>query len=134
MSSFAHRLFSSLTTWLILWRWLVLALVAAVTAFLAAQTPKLELNTNNDIWFVEGDHTLELSDKFKQAFGNDDFVYILFESDDFFQPENIRRLGALAEVLEEEVPHLLDLTWLGNVATTPSSGAISCSCCQSTHI
>ncbi|MBW2271954.1 MAG: MMPL family transporter [Deltaproteobacteria bacterium] len=111
----AHRFFSELAAQLIQRRWLVLALVAALTAFMAAQTPRLELNTNNDIWFVEGDRTLELSEKFKEAFGNDDFIYVLFESEDFFRPENIRRLGALAEVLEEEVPHLLDLTWLGNV-------------------
>ncbi|MBW2422166.1 MAG: hypothetical protein JRH19_26780, partial [Deltaproteobacteria bacterium] len=80
----AHRFFSELAAQLIQRRWLVLALVAALTAFMAAQTPRLELNTNNDIWFVEGDRTLELSEKFKEAFGNDDFIYVLFESEDFF--------------------------------------------------
>ena len=97
------------------YRWVLLACLGATTLFLGAQARHLELDTNNDIWFVEGDRTLELSDRFKAHFGNDDFIYVLFESDDFFRPENVRRMAALADALEAEVPHLLELTWLGNV-------------------
>jgi predicted RND superfamily exporter protein len=55
------------------------------------------------------------NDKFRDVFGNDDFVVLLFESGNFFEPENIRRIGHLAEALETEVPYLKDMTWLGNV-------------------
>ena len=96
-------------------RALLVAAALALTAFFAFQIRHLELDTNNDIWFVEGDRTLELSDRFKAAFGNDDFVYVVFESEDFFRPESIRRMRELADALEASVPHLLELTWLGNV-------------------
>lgn len=111
----AGRFFAEMTRGVLRFRWLVIAVLAGATVLLFAQARHLELNTNNDIWFVEGDRTLELSNRFKEAFGNDDFVYILFESEDFFRPESIRQMGRLANALEEEVPYLLDLTWLGNV-------------------
>jgi predicted RND superfamily exporter protein len=107
--------FSAMAEAMLQRRWLLLAAVLAFTVFFAFQARNLELDTNNDIWFVEGDRTLQLSDRFKAAFGNDDFVYVVFESEDFFRPENIRRMRELAEALEDSVPHLLDLTWLGNV-------------------
>ena len=114
-ASRVSRFFSASTEHLLRHRWVLLLCLGATTLFLAGQTRHLELDTNNDIWFVEGDRTLELSDRFKATFGNDDFVYVLFESDDLFRPENVRRAAALADALEEEVPHLLELTWLGNV-------------------
>jgi len=114
-SSAVYRFFSGLAESMLRRRIPLLAVVLALTAFFAFQTRHLELDTNNDIWFVEGDPTLELSDRFKAAFGNDDFVYVVLESEDFFRPENIRRMRELAEALEASVPHLLELTWLGNV-------------------
>jgi len=113
--SSAYRFFSAMAETVLRQRALLLAAVLALTSFFAFHARKLELDTNNDIWFVEGDRTLELSDRFKEAFGNDDFVYIVFESEDFFRPENIRRMRELADALEVSVPHLLELTWLGNV-------------------
>ena len=64
---------------------------------------------------MEGDPTVELLDKFRDVFGNDDFVILLFESENFFEPDNIRLLKSLADALEAEVPYLKDITWLGNV-------------------
>ena len=40
--------------------------------------------------FVENDPSVKLLDKFRDIFGNEDFVVLLFESEDFFEAGNIR--------------------------------------------
>ena len=97
------------------YKWVLFTFVASLTIFAFTQMPHIKFDGSTEAWFVEGDPTIESLDKFREVFGNDDFVVMLFESEDFFEPENIRVLGELAEVLEAEVPYLKDLTWLGNV-------------------
>jgi hydrophobe/amphiphile efflux-3 (HAE3) family protein len=108
------RLFTAVCREILRFRWPLLVAVSLLTAFLAFQMRELRLETKNEIWFMEGDRSLELIRKFEDLFGNDDFVYILFETEDFFRRENIRTLGHLAKDLEASVPYLLDVTWLGN--------------------
>jgi hydrophobe/amphiphile efflux-3 (HAE3) family protein len=108
------RLFTAVCGEILRFRWPLLVTVGLLTAFLVFQTRGLHLETKNEIWFMEGDRSLELIRKFEDLFGNDDFVYIVFETEDFFRRENIRTLRRLAEDLEANVPHLLDVTWLGN--------------------
>ena len=96
-------------------RWLGILAVVLLTVFFAFQMQGLRFDNSNEAWFVKDDPAIELLDKFQDIFGNDDFVILLFESDDFFMPENIRVLGRLADALADEVPYLKDMTWLGNV-------------------
>ena len=104
-----------LTELLVRFRWLSLALVAAVTALAGTQLSKLEIDNSNESFFITGDLTKQRLDAFHETFGNDDFVFILIEVEDAFAPATLTRLGALADRLEFEVPYLLELTWVGNV-------------------
>ena len=99
-------------------RWLGIIAVVLLTVFFAYQMQGLKFDNSNEVWFVEGDRSLELIDKFRDVFGNDDFVVLLFESGNFFDPENIRRIKRLAEALDAEVPYLKDMTWLGPTWST----------------
>jgi len=110
-----QQFFSSLADKLLRFRWLGIFAVVLLTVFFAFQMRGLKFDNSNEVWFVEGDRSLDLLDKFRDVFGNDDFVVLLFESRNFFEPENIGRIGRLAEVLEAEVPYLKDMTWLGNM-------------------
>ena len=100
--------------WLVRHRWWCLAFVALMTALAASQLPKLEIDNSNESFFLTGDPTKKRLDAFEETFGNDDFVFILVNVEDAFDPAVLRRLGALADRLELEVPHLLRLTWIGN--------------------
>ena len=100
---------------LVRFRWLNLALVALVTAAAVSQLPNLQFDNSNEAFFLEGDPTQERLDAFRETFGNDDFAFVLVEVDDAFAPPTLQRLAQLADRLELEVPHLLDLTWVGNV-------------------
>ena len=104
-----------LTETLVRFRWLSLAFVAAVTAAAASQLPKLEIDNSNESFFMTGDSTKARLDAFNDTFGNDDFVFVLIEVEDAFAPATLARLDELAERLELEVPHVLEVTWVGNV-------------------
>ncbi|MCP4036971.1 MAG: RND family transporter, partial [bacterium] len=112
--SYRDALFGTLADHAMRARWPVLALAALLTGVFAWQSQYLEFDSSNEIWLTEGDPTLERMDKFKALFGNDDFVFVLYDAGDFFTREPIRRMAALAEDLSQRVPHLIDHTWLGN--------------------
>ena len=114
-SSGISALFVRLVKTILSFKWLLLILVAALTIFAFYEMRSIKMDNSSEAWFVEGDRTVELLDEFRDIFGNDDFVILLFEFDNFFKPENIRVLGRLAKALEAEVPHLKDITCLGNV-------------------
>ena len=110
-----YRFFYFLACKIIRFRWQAVLLIVPLAAFFAYQMQGLVFDNSNEIWFVKGDRTLEIMDKFKATFGNDEFVFILFDTEDFFQPDTIRRIGRLADDLEAHVPYVKDMTWLGNV-------------------
>ena len=107
--------FRKLTDLLTRFRWLSLAVVALVTAAAFTQLPRLQIDNSNEAFFVSGDPAQERLDRFRETFGNDDFAFIIIEVEDAFAPATLERLAELADRLEFEVPHLLELTWIGNV-------------------
>ncbi|MEM7217429.1 MAG: MMPL family transporter [Pseudomonadota bacterium] len=104
-----------LTDRLIRTRVACLTAVAAITLLALSQFPKLVIDNSNEAFFVDGDPTQEQLDAFRDTFGNDDFAFVLLELEDAFAPQAIARVGELAERLELEVPHVLEMTWIGNV-------------------
>ena len=108
------RFFEIFANLVLRFRWPTILLVVLLTAFFFIKMQGLKFDGSFELWFVKSDPAMERLNKFKNTFGNDHFVYILIETDDFFQPETIRRIGKLAVEFEEKVPYLEDMTWLGN--------------------
>ncbi len=108
------RFFAGLARGLLRWRWPVLLASVGLTALFVVAMGALRMDNSNEAFFMERDPVRLVQDKFSQLFSNDDFVYILIETDDFFQPDMVRRVRALARDLELRVPHLRDMTFLGN--------------------
>ena len=113
-ASAASPAVARLTELLVRFRWLCLGVVALVTLAAASQLPRLEIDNSNEAFFVEGDATQQRLDAFRETFGNDDFVFILVDVEDAFAPATLARLAEFSERFELEVPHLADLTWIGN--------------------
>ena len=109
------RFFASFARYVVVFRRPLALVLVALTLAAAFLLPRLRLDTSNETWFVEGDPTLAVLDEFERLFRNDDFVYVLYGTDDFFRPERIDLLGRLAADLEEGIPYVRDVTWLGNV-------------------
>ncbi len=108
------QFFVRLTRGVIRLRWPLLLLILGLNGYFVLQLQKVQIDSSNENWLVEGDESLRLIQKFNELFGNDDFVYVLYEPGDFFRTEPIRRTRDLAAALEDGVPHLVDMTWLGN--------------------
>ncbi|XPS88370.1 hypothetical protein Dvar_63890 [Desulfosarcina variabilis str. Montpellier] len=111
----SSRLFARLGEFMLGRRWLWVILLAGITIVAVFGMRMLRFDNSNEVWFVENDPSVKLLDKFRDIFGNEDFVVLLFESEDFFESGNIRLLSRLAGALEREVPYLKEMTWLGNV-------------------
>ncbi len=110
-----NTFFARLAEGILRWRWPLMVAILLLTAFFFYEMRGLKMDTSTESLFLEGDQTRITYNKFKEIFGSDDFVYILFETEDFFQCETIRLIKQLAKDLEEHVPYIEDMKFLGNV-------------------
>jgi len=110
-----NTFFARLAEAILRFRWLLLLLVFILTIFAFFEMRTLRMDNSNEAFFLEGDPTKLLLDKFRDTFGNEDFVYVLIETDDFFRADTIRLIKKLAEDLEEHVPYVKDMKFLGNI-------------------
>ena len=110
-----NNFFAKLAVFTLKWRWLLIVLLLLLTVLSFYKMRALKMITSTESYFVQGDHALADYDRFKEIFGNDDFVYILIETENFFDAETIKLIGKLAEDLEHNVPFVKDVKFLGNV-------------------
>ena len=110
-----NTFFARLAEGILRFRWLLLILISLLTIFAFYEMRTLRMDNSNESFFLEGDPTKLLLDKFRDTFGNEDFVYVLIETRDFFEPDTIRLIKELAEDLEAHVPYVKDMKFLGNV-------------------
>jgi predicted RND superfamily exporter protein len=110
-----NTFFARLAEGILRFRWLLLVLISLLTIFAFYEMRSLRMDNSNESFFLEGDPTKLLLDKFRDTFGNEDFVYVLIETRDFFEPDTIRLIRELAEDLEAHVPYVKDMKFLGNV-------------------
>lgn len=120
-----NTFFARLAGGILRFRWLLLLLVFLLTIFAFYEMRTLRMDNSNESFFLEGDPTKLLLDKFRDTFGNEDFVYVLIETDDFFRADTIRLIKKLAEDLEEHVPYVKDMKFLSNVEYVESGIEIS---------
>ncbi|MEA3415680.1 MAG: MMPL family transporter [Thermodesulfobacteriota bacterium] len=110
-----NTFFARLAEAILRFRWLLLLLVFFLTIFSFYEMRTLRMDNSNEAFFLEGNPTKLLLDKFRDTFGNEDLVYVLIETDDFFKADTIRLIRKLAEDLEAHVPYVKDMKFLGNV-------------------
>ncbi len=87
----------------------VLALVAALTAVFAWGTSQAKINTANEYFFLPNDEFLVRYDDFKRTFGTDEFVYVLLDTEEVFEPEFLGVLGRLSAAALTDIPHVTEV-------------------------
>lgn len=92
----------------------LIVLVLLLTAFFFWQMQFLRFDNSNEIWFSESDPALKRLNDFQAIFGNDDFVYVLFDGERLFKKDMLRTYTNLARDFRAHVPYLRSVTWLGN--------------------
>ena len=102
------------------WRTLILGLLAV--GALSSQLPQLEIDTSVENFLEPGDPTRVQYDAFREQFGNADLAIIAIRTEEVFLLPFLERLRALHSALEDEVPHLVEVTSLINVRDTRGVG------------
>jgi predicted RND superfamily exporter protein len=102
------------------WPTLLVSLLA-VAAF-ASAIPRLEIDTSSEGFLEPGDPVRVQYDSFREQFGNEEVAVVAIRTDEVFDLAFLERLRSLHDALEEEVPHLEDVTSLVNVRNTYGVG------------
>ena len=111
----SHRInewFGRYAAFLLRWRWVAIALFAAVVVASFAGMSRMVQQTSFDDYFIEGDPMLVKTDEFKAHFGNDYFVGILTNCDDHFTRENLTLLRELGNELLDSLSYADKITSL----------------------
>ena len=90
---------------------LVLALLS--TIFMAFGASRFVLDTSFDVWFSESDPAIEALDEFRDQFGSDDGLFIVYEAKDgdVFSNKSLTLISEITEVLDN-YEQVSDDVWL----------------------
>lgn len=109
---------------MIRFRLLVVLGVLLCTALSIAQIQHLGVDTSNEGFLHDDDPILQTYNEFRDQFGRDDKMVVAIQSDEIFSVEFLEKLGRLHDELEENVPHLSDITSMINVRNTHGEGDV----------
>ena len=106
--------FMVLTTFVYTRKYLVLLLMLLLTAGLASQLSRIQIDTRDENFFHEDDPTLVAYNDFRERFGQDEIFIIALQPDNGLSKEFFHMLYQLHSEIIDTVPHLDDVTSLIN--------------------
>ena len=106
-----HLFFKKIAAFQLKYRWLCLALLAAVTVvgLIGIKSFKVGSSDEEDLISVR-ELTKQNDARFKELFGSNDSIVLLFESDDVFKPETLQAIKDIGSELLEKVPYSDSIT------------------------
>ncbi|MBL6969056.1 MAG: hypothetical protein ISR71_02390, partial [Gammaproteobacteria bacterium] len=113
-----ERGFVSFAGKLIRWKWVTLVAMLVLTALLLSNLPKITIDTSNEGFLRADDPVLLDYNRFREQFGREEVVLISLRPTDLFAPSFLQKLKQFHNDLEEQVPHLDEVTSLVNVRYT----------------
>ena len=98
----------------------VLALALLSTIFMGYGASRFVLDTSFDVWFSESDPAIEALDDFRDQFGSDDGLFIVYEAKDgdVFSNKSLTLISEITEVLDN-YRQISDDVWLEKYGLTP---------------
>jgi uncharacterized protein len=107
--------------WILQTRWPALIVFALLSAFAAAFTARITVDTSLDAWFVEDAAALVRYQEFRKKFGEDEFIVLAVEADDVFTPSVLREVDRLTEAAAD-VPGVRHARSVTNVKVPRRAG------------
>ena len=87
-----HLLFKKIAEFQLKYRWLCLALLVAVTVLGLLGVKSFKVSSADEDEFITVKEIAKKNDtRFKELFGSNDSIVLLFQSDDVFKPEVLHR-------------------------------------------
>ena len=106
-----HLFFKKIAEFQLKYRWLCLALLAAVTVAGLLGVKSFKVGSADEDEFTSIRESAKKNDaRFKELFGSNDSIVLLFESDDVFKSETLRAIKDIGAELLEKVPYADSIT------------------------
>ena len=117
---YLNHYFAKVPGQLIPYRKTVLALALLSTIFMGYGASRFVLDTSFDVWFSESDPAIEALEDFRDQFGSDDGLFIVYEAKDgdVFSNKSLTLVSEITEVLDN-YRQISDDVWLEKYGLTP---------------
>ncbi|MBJ22063.1 MAG: MMPL family transporter [bacterium] len=102
--------------------WWTIGVCMLAVGALSTQLSRIEVDTSNEGFLEPDDPARVVYDTFREQFGREEILFIAIRTSEVFSFRFLERLRALHEDLENELPHLEDVTSLINVRDTRGDG------------
>jgi len=109
-----NKWFAGLGEFVIKFRWGILVFLLIVDIIALFGLSRIKIIASDQGLFLRDSKILENTKLFEEYFGNNDFVALLVESKDVFNPDILSMIRKLSGVLEEEVPLISNVISLTN--------------------
>lgn len=93
-----------------------------ISIALIINLPKITIDTSTEGFLHESDPALIRYEEFKKQYGQDEKILVVVQSRDIFDINTLKKLRTLHQALEQDVPHLNDITSLLNARNTRGKG------------
>lgn len=100
---------------------LTIATILLCVAALAYQLPNLHFDTSTEGFLHDDDPTLSRYNQFRDQFGRDELILVALRAEQIFDLEFLELVREIHGRIEEEVPHLDEVTSLVNARATRGS-------------
>jgi len=117
---YLNKYFAKVPSQLIPYRKAVLILALLSTIFMGYGASRFILDTSFDVWFSESDPAIEALDEFRDQFGSDDGLFIVYEAKDgdVFSNKSLTLISEITEILDN-YETISDEEWLERFNLTP---------------
>lgn len=106
-----HLFFKKIAKFQLKYRWLCLVLLATVTVAGLIGVKSFKVGSADEDEFLTVKESTKKNDaRFKELFGSNDSIVLLFESDDVFKPEVLQAIKDIGTDLLEKVPYSDSIT------------------------
>jgi predicted RND superfamily exporter protein len=100
----------------------LIGLMGLLALALASQLPALRIDASDEAFLAEDDPVRRTYDAFRAQFGREEMIAIAIEPPEVFDLRFLERLAAFHRDIEDEVPHVSDVTSLVNARYTHGRG------------
>lgn len=106
-----HLLFKKIAEFQLKYRWLCLALLVVVTVVGLLGVKSFKVSSADEDEFITVKEIAKKNDtRFKELFGSNDSIVLLFQSDDVFKPEMLQAIKDIGTELLEKIPYADSVT------------------------
>lgn len=102
------------------WIFIILIIVFLLVGYTGMQG--LVTDSSNESFLPENDETVVRNDRFKEIFGNEEFVFIFIEAEDVFDHGVLTYIRTLSEDLDKNLPFVKEVVSLTDIEYVETSG------------